>query len=101
MMSIKVGRYDNPAAIADGWVGWLEPADKSWILFVDALHRPHVYLHRHPATGAVLPDDPAKREEESRWLDISPHLADSWSGGPSRKPPVESPPDWAPPAHDP
>jgi hypothetical protein len=87
MPNIKVGRYADPAFHALGWIGWLEPEDKGWIVFIDTQHRPHVYMHRHPATGAVLPDDPVKRDEESRWLDVSPELADSWPGGPSRKPP--------------
>lgn len=88
MPNIKVGRYENPEALALGWLGWLEPSDKSWIVFVDEQHRPHVYLHRDTVTGAVLPDDPEKRLEELSDLRTSPHLADSWPGGPSRKPPV-------------
>jgi hypothetical protein len=88
MPNIKVGRYESTEVVALGWVGWLEPADKGWIVFVDTQHRPHVYLNRDTVTGAVLPDDPVARDEDRRALAVSPHLADSWPGGPSRKPPT-------------
>ena len=34
MQDIHIGRYDNPEDVG-GWAGWVEPADKSWILFID------------------------------------------------------------------
>lgn len=33
MPNIHVYRYKDPANVA-GWAGWIEPEDKSWILFV-------------------------------------------------------------------
>lgn len=54
MQDIKVSRYENPKAT--GWAGWIEPADGSWIAFIDLEGRPRFYLNRD-ATGRVLPDD--------------------------------------------
>ncbi len=60
MQSIRVQRYSNPAAT--GHVGYIEPADLSWIAYIDRSGRPEFFLHRDPLTGAVLPDDEAERE---------------------------------------
>lgn len=59
MLNIKVQRYADPKAT--GWAGYIEPRDLSWIAFVDLNGSPHLYLHRDPETGAVLPDDPVER----------------------------------------
>ena len=49
--NITVGRYDTPADV--GWQGWIEPEDKSWILFVANDGHPVAFLNRAP-DGAVL-----------------------------------------------
>lgn len=59
MQDIHVRRYSNPKAT--GWAGWIEPEDRSWIAFIDLAGAPRFFLNRDPATGAVLPDDPAER----------------------------------------
>lgn len=59
MQNINVSRYANPKAV--GWAGWVEPSDKSWIVFIGLDGRPMVFLNRDPATGAVCPDDPTER----------------------------------------
>jgi hypothetical protein len=51
MDNVKVGRYDHPDSV--GWLGWIEPEDKSWIMFIGLDHRPVVYLDHDPETGAV------------------------------------------------
>jgi len=51
MKDIHVGRYDNPADI--GWQGWIEPDDRTWIMFVADDGTPVVFLDRDPETGAV------------------------------------------------
>ena len=51
MGNITVGRYDDPASV--GYVGWLEPEDRTWIMFVKADGTPQVFLDRDPVTGAV------------------------------------------------
>lgn len=56
MQNINVHRYQNPKAT--GWAGYIEPGDKSWIMYVALDGKPLVYLHRDLETGAVLPDDP-------------------------------------------
>lgn len=62
MTNIKVGRYSPKSKVIDGdiekpltdfWQGWLEPEDKSWIMFIDGKGRPTVFLDRDPLTGAI------------------------------------------------
>lgn len=53
MTNIVVGRYEHPS-VTDSWQGWIEPDDRSWIMFVDADGQPLVFLNRDPETGAVL-----------------------------------------------
>lgn len=50
-MDIRVGRYSNPQDV--GFEGWIEPDDKSWIMFVVTDHKPVVFLNRDSETGAV------------------------------------------------
>ena len=52
MQNIIVGRYEYPEFT--GWAGWIEPEDKSWIVFVKNDHSVEVYLERDPETGAVI-----------------------------------------------
>lgn len=52
MQNINVHRYSGE--LADHWQGFIEPADLSWIMFVDATGQPVVFLHRDPMSGAVL-----------------------------------------------
>lgn len=42
-----------------GYRGWVEPADKSWILFVRDDGTPELYTNRDPETGALI-GGPAK-----------------------------------------
>lgn len=50
MQNITVGRYDVEG---NGYAGWIEPDDRSWILFVTDDHSVEMYLDRDPETGAV------------------------------------------------
>jgi len=52
MGNITVGRYDNPAEV--GYQGWIEPDDRSWVMFVGTDNVPAAFLNRDPETGAVL-----------------------------------------------
>jgi hypothetical protein len=49
---IKVGRYRDPQAV--GFMGWIEPDDRSWVVFIDLLGRPVLFADRDPATGRVV-----------------------------------------------
>lgn len=60
MMDIKVTRYVGSKT----WAGAIEPADRSWIAFVDLEGKPTFFLHRDPVTGAVVSNDPVERERE-------------------------------------
>ena len=60
MQDIKVTRYVGSKT----WAGAIEPADRSWIAFVDLEGKPTFYLNRAPVTGAVVSDDPVRREQE-------------------------------------
>lgn len=59
MQNIKITRYAHPKAT--GWAGYLEPEDGTWIAFIGLDGMPRVFLNRDPASGAILPDDPAER----------------------------------------
>ncbi len=51
LMDIHVGRCSNPQDV--GYGGWIEPDDRSWIMFVDVEQKPVMFLNRDPGTGAV------------------------------------------------
>ena len=61
-MHIKVSRYPDPKAV--GYAGWIEPADKTWIAFIDLGGAPTFFLHRDPETGGVLSNDVATHPAE-------------------------------------
>ena len=52
MQSITVKRY---AAASHGFAGWMEPADRSWIAFIDVDGRPRFFLDRDPSGAVVEP----------------------------------------------
>lgn len=61
MQNIIIGRYspEEGTVLPDGsirqdWQGWIEPEDRTWIMFVAADVRPVVYLNRDPETGGVI-----------------------------------------------
>ena len=54
MQNIHVKRYSDPTAV--GYAGWIEPADRSWIAFIDLDGRATFFLERD-ATGAVVKRD--------------------------------------------
>lgn len=56
MNPIQVGYYEHPEA-DDGWSGWVEPRNLSWILFFKEGGEIKLYTKRDPITGAVLEDD--------------------------------------------
>lgn len=59
MQNICITRYKHPKSV--GWAGYIEPEDKSWVMYIGLDGRPLVFLNRDPETGAVLPDDPEER----------------------------------------
>lgn len=50
MQNIIVGRYDVEG---NGYEGWIEPEDRSWILYVRDDHSVEVFLNRDTSTGAI------------------------------------------------
>lgn len=52
MPKMKVGRYDEKQST--GYAGYVEPEDRSWILFVTRDGKPVLYTDRDPKTGIVL-----------------------------------------------
>lgn len=50
VQNIEVGRYEQPEAV--GYQGWIEPADRSWIVFIDLDGKPVVFDSRTDS-GAV------------------------------------------------
>lgn len=63
MPAITVSRYANPANVG-GWLGVIEPADKSWIVFIDADGRPMLFPHRDENGGCIGPPcrNPSREE---------------------------------------
>lgn len=55
MPSITIGRYDHES-ITQNYAGWIEPADRSWIIYTDADGKPAVYYPTREASGAVVGD---------------------------------------------
>lgn len=52
MQNIVVGRYeDNDSNVYEGWI---EPEDRTWIMYVKADHTVEVFIHRDSETGAIL-----------------------------------------------
>jgi len=57
MKDITIGRYDDPDKTG-GWAGWVEPKDKSWILFIDK-DGDTLFWPERDADGGVV-GEPAK-----------------------------------------
>lgn len=53
MSNIKIGRYDHPSITVD-YAGWIEPDDKSWIIFLGADGKPAVYYDQRDEHGGVV-----------------------------------------------
>ncbi len=62
MQDISVKRYKHPKR--HGWAGWMEPQDKSWIVFVGTDGRPIIFLNRDPVSGCILDDDPEQARKD-------------------------------------
>lgn len=62
MPKIKVGRYSvrggtsSAPPVGRDWLGWVEPEDRSWIVFIDVAGRPVFYGQRGADGGVVEPD---------------------------------------------
>ena len=52
MSNITIGRYGHESITKD-YAGWIEPADQSWIIFLDADGRPSVYYAERDSSGGV------------------------------------------------
>ena len=53
MSSITIGRYDHESITKD-YAGWVEPADRSWIIYLDSEGKPAVYYAERETSGAVI-----------------------------------------------
>lgn len=61
MGTIKIGRYpddgiNDESSITNEWSGWIEPEDRSWIIWLDTEGKPALYYAERSATGGVLGD---------------------------------------------
>ena len=52
MDNITIGRYEHES-VTRSYLGWIEPDDKSWIIFIRADGTPEMFADRDPVTGAV------------------------------------------------
>jgi hypothetical protein len=48
---ISIRRFPRPI---NGWLGTVEPATKTWILFIAEKDEPLLYRDRDPSTGSVV-----------------------------------------------
>lgn len=53
MEKIKVERYSSPTANGAGYQGYIEPADRSWIVYIAVDGTPLFYPHRASDGGAL------------------------------------------------
>lgn len=79
MNDITVKRYPSP--IETGWAGYIEPKDKTWILFGALDGTCRLFPDRDPETGVVLPPDPITRAAVLDALAKSPASAAGFVGG--------------------
>jgi len=57
MPNMKIGRYSDVQAETGGqWSGWVEPDDRSWIIWLDATGKPALYWPERDADGGVIGD---------------------------------------------
>lgn len=55
MSNVSVHRYGEDV----GYAGWIEPDDRSWIVFITDDNKPELFARRD-ATGGVLDDQPVR-----------------------------------------
>lgn len=53
MSTITIGRYDHESITKD-YAGYIEPSDRSWIIYLDATGKPSIYYPEREASGAVI-----------------------------------------------
>lgn len=53
MSNLTIGRYDHESIRKD-WAGYIEPADKSWIIYLHADGKPALYWPERDADGGVV-----------------------------------------------
>lgn len=53
MSNLTIGRYDHESITVD-YAGWIEPNDRSWIIFLGADGKPAVYYDQRDAGGGVI-----------------------------------------------
>lgn len=51
VQNIEVGRYEQPEQV--GFAGWIEPEDRSWIIFINLAGQPVLFGQREES-GAVI-----------------------------------------------
>lgn len=56
MTNMTIGRYDTSVLEATGATGYIEPADASWIIYLNADGKPYLYWPERDADGAVVGD---------------------------------------------
>ena len=52
MTNLKISRYDDPKLAAE-FAGYIEPADESWIIWLNGDGQPALYFPKRDAGGAV------------------------------------------------
>ena len=55
MQNLTVGRYIEPS-VKTTYQGWIEPEDRSWIIYLDAEGQPVLYWRERESDGSVIGD---------------------------------------------
>ena len=53
MGNVKIGRYEHESVTKE-FSGWIEPDDKSWIIWLDENGKPATYFASREPGGAVV-----------------------------------------------
>lgn len=53
MGNVKIGRYEHES-VSKEFSGWIEPEDKSWIIWLNADGKPTVYYPERDEDGGVI-----------------------------------------------
>lgn len=52
MGNVKIGRYEHESVTKE-FAGYIEPDDRSWIIWLDANGKPALYYSERDASGGV------------------------------------------------
>jgi hypothetical protein len=67
MTNISIGRYSAESTVAERYAGWIEDAERTWIIFLDPAGKPALYWREREPSGAVIGDPLVLDPEDPFW----------------------------------